>query len=73
MIDTMVAVWLVVCSALIITAGLIVVWIIVLLSIIIEDIIRCLWFGGNGEEGSDWRQRRRKYKNTLRKMKNDKK
>lgn len=72
MIDTVVAIWLCIGFVVAVVAAMLLVWGLVLVSIILEDIVRCLWFGGNGEEGSDWRQRRRDYRRLVEKLKKTK-
>ncbi len=59
MIDAMLALGLI--AGILTAIGLVIMLVfgVVLLSIIIEDTIRCMFLGGNGEEGSDWRKNRR--------------
>lgn len=66
MIDTVFALGMYLVLVVIVSLGALLVWVLVLLSIMLEDLVRCLWFGGNGELGSD-RKKAKKELNQLKK------
>lgn len=66
MIDTVFALGMYLVLVVIVSLGALLVWVLVLISIMLEDLVRCQWFGGNGELGSD-RKKAKKELNQLKK------
>lgn len=66
MIDTVFALGMYLVLVVIVSLGALLVWGLVLISIMLEDLVRCQWFGGNGELGSD-RKKAKKELNQLKK------
>lgn len=66
MIDTVLVLGLYIALIVLVSLGALLVWGLVLISIMLEDLVRCQWFGGNGELGSD-RKKAKKELNQLKK------